>query len=411
MTDLEDRLRRDLRAAGERTHPCSIRPLQAPDAARRQRAVRRRRAIRIVAPVTAAVAVIGIVAGVALSGQATGRNSHRNSGALVAVMLPGKTPPYYVVLAQASRSSREVITATVRSSSTGAALSSVVVWRSAKVSPLHPTQSAGGPLGISADAGDRRFAISTSGGDFLLQLSADGRSPHLSRIPSVHTGDLNWGQIALSPSGTELAVAITYSPGPSHLQNPGIEVLSLTTGAKRIWVQRTDGRLFLDNIAWAPDGSQIAFQWGSGYGLLDLTGTLTGPGRLPAGGPGADLFRNSVHAASLALITTKDHLITDPDGGRSEVMQVVELRSLAGGIRRVLYQYTIAYHGTRLTGGPAAALASHCQVVSEAARGVHALIACPGFGRLDGSKFTSLRGAPPAFPLSAGLGIWVLAAW
>jgi len=395
MTDLEDRLRRDLRAAGERTRPGTIRPLRAPDAAQRRRAARRRRAIRMFAPVTAAVAVIGIVTGVTLSGMATGHNSRHNSGPVVAEMLPGKTPPYYVVLTGKTHGRRSAITATVRSSATGAVLSSVLVWHSS-----HPSIGFAAPgesaMAVTADASGRTFAIATLHGNFLLRLSADGRSAHLSHLPSVRTDDLSWGQIALSPNGAELAIGITYSPPPSHDDNPGIEVLSLKTGAKKTWVQHTGGRLFLNGIAWAPDGQQIAFQWGYGYGLLDLAGTPSGPGRLKVRGPGEVLFANSVHATSLSLITTRDHLVTSKDGRRTEVMQVVELKSLSGGVARVLYQYTTAYHGDSLNGGPAGELASDCQVLSEAARGVHALIACPSFGRLDGSKFTPLPGVAPA---------------
>jgi hypothetical protein len=418
MTDLEDRLRLDLQAAGERTRPGSIRPLQAPNAARRRRAALRRRVIRIVAPVTAAIAVIGIVTGVTLSGAATGHNAHRNSPPVVAEMLPGKTPPYYVVLADGIRNGREVITATVRASATAAVLSSVLVWRSARESdtPVKPSRLSAtpstttGPFGISADANDRTFAISGPGGDFLLHLSADGRSAHLSRIPYGNSGNLSWGQIALSPSGTELAIAITYSPGRHHIDNPGIEVLSLRTGAKKIWVQHTGGRLFLNGIAWAPNGRGVAFQWGSGYGLLDLAGTPSGPGRLPVRGPGENLFRDSVHAASLTLITTKARLVTLPDGVRREVAQVVELKSLSGGLRRVLYQYTTRYHKEL---SPNQELGQDCVVLSEAALGVHALIACPQFGQLNGSKFTSLPGVAPVsgHNVFGAFGIGSTAAW
>jgi hypothetical protein len=406
VTSLEDRLRRDLRAAGNRARPGMIRPLRAPDqalrhgVAREHSAARRRRIVRIVAPVKAAVAVVGIITGVTLSGVGTGRSLQHNSGPVVAQMLPGKMPPYYVIATNGVRDHRAVITATVRSSATGAVLSSTLVWRATSTKPpkglLPYFGDSASVTGITADASDRIFAIGTSAGDFLLRLSADGRSGRVTRIPSVHTDDLNWLQIALSPSGTELAIDITYSPGRKHLDNPGIEVLSLKTGATRMWVQHTGGRLFMGNIAWAPDGKQIAFQWGSGYGLLDLAGTPSGPRRLPVRGAGDVLFANSVYAASLNLITTKAHLVTHPVGRATEVMQIVEMKSLAGGLRRVLYQYSAAYHGTRMNGGLGGELARDCQVLAEAQRGVHALIACPQFGRLDGGKFTPLPGVPPA---------------
>ena len=85
MTDVEDRLRHDLMIITERAQPGSIRPLRAPQARRRSRAV------RWLAPVAAMVAVIGIIAGVSLAGQSAGNRPRQPRS-------PPGTPKYYVTL-------------------------------------------------------------------------------------------------------------------------------------------------------------------------------------------------------------------------------------------------------------------------------------------------------------------------
>ena len=62
MTDLEERLRRDLKELSQRVGPGSVRPLRDPPARRRARAV------RWLAPAAAVAAVLGVVAGVSLAG-------------------------------------------------------------------------------------------------------------------------------------------------------------------------------------------------------------------------------------------------------------------------------------------------------------------------------------------------------
>ena len=69
MTDIEQRLRRDLKEVTERVAPGSIRPLREPVVRRRTRAV------RWLAPVAAVVAVIGVVAGASLVSRSHGGQS------------------------------------------------------------------------------------------------------------------------------------------------------------------------------------------------------------------------------------------------------------------------------------------------------------------------------------------------
>jgi peptide/nickel transport system substrate-binding protein len=69
MTDLEEQLRRDLKDIAERAQPMRIRPLRTPPSRRRNRTV------RWLAPVAAAAAVAGLVAGVTVAGHAARSSS------------------------------------------------------------------------------------------------------------------------------------------------------------------------------------------------------------------------------------------------------------------------------------------------------------------------------------------------
>jgi hypothetical protein len=139
MTDVEDRLRRDLKIIWEDAQQGPIRPLRVPPARRRSRAV------RWLAPVAAMAAVIGIITGVSLAGRGTG---HRPPSTRV----PAGTPKYYVTL---NESVANNVTATVRDSATGVILASVLIE--------HHVQVDAGPVlsatWISAAANDRVFAI------------------------------------------------------------------------------------------------------------------------------------------------------------------------------------------------------------------------------------------------------------
>jgi len=69
MTDLEEQLRRDLKDIAEGAQPIQIRPLRTPPSRRRNRGV------RWLAPVAAAAAVAGLIAGVTVAGHAPRRGS------------------------------------------------------------------------------------------------------------------------------------------------------------------------------------------------------------------------------------------------------------------------------------------------------------------------------------------------
>src|SRR5215469_9419574 len=175
MTDLEERLRRDLKELSQRAAPESIRPLRVPPARRRSRAV------RWLAPVAAVAAVIGVVAGVSLAGRSQG---HRPAP-LQSPIPPepaGPMPRHYVTVFQTFAGSRVATAAAVHDSATGATLATV------RVPTL--TDSQGGTQGpsITAAADGRTFIITEQSDTpkavrfYLVHVAANGRSATLSRL-------------------------------------------------------------------------------------------------------------------------------------------------------------------------------------------------------------------------------------
>jgi hypothetical protein len=72
---------------------------------------------------------------------------------------------------------------------------------------------------------------------------------------------------------------------------------------------------------------------------------------------------------------------------------------------------TVTVHGVSRNQGmnSATSLAQECNVLSLAPSGVHLLVACYAFGRLDGNVFTPLPGFPS--PSSSGLSEQTTGAW
>jgi hypothetical protein len=65
-------------------------------------------------------------------------------------------------------------------------------------------------------------------------------------------------------------------------------------------------------------------------------------------------------------------------------------------------------------GNTASLLGQSCSVLSLGPVGVHALVQCSGFGRLDGSQFTPLPGVPDPTVITgqtSGLVGWGTGAW
>jgi hypothetical protein len=415
VTELEERLRRDLKQLSERAGPGSIRPLRDPPARSRSRLV------RWLAPVAAVAAVLGVVTGVSLASRSQGHQP-ASQRPVIPPQPAGPMPPYYVTAFQAyvGNGSRVVTTAAVHDSATGAVLATVPV-------PTLTAQGGTGGLSITAAGDDRTFIITEQPapavmGFYRLRVAANGRSATLGRLPFSVPRYLSVTDVALSPDGRRLAIDVQHCSAKTETcPYTGVRVVTLATGAASTWTTRANGAPF--NVSWAGN-ERVAFEWQSGvrtppagqqtgYRLL----SLAGPGRnLMAARPIASPAAEPTFYVPAALVTADGSIVITstvqniPDGhGRYTVVgRVVELSASTGQRLRVLYTVT-ARNATGGQNGTADQLDQGCNVLSLAPRGVHVLVACFAFGRLDGSRFTALPGFPT--PSSSGISEQDTGAW
>ncbi len=418
MTDLEERLRRDLQWSSERAGPGSIRPLRVPPARRRPAAV------RWLAPVAAVIAVIGVITGVSLADRPQG---HRSAGqqSPVPPEPAGSMPPYYVTLALGNPNTT---TALVRDSATGAVLAM------APVPTLVTSNGTQSPL-ITAAGDDRTFVITELGQEpagkatrtiqlgnhttqvpanwerlakfYLLRVAANGRSASVTRLPIGLPGNLGVTDVALSPDGSMLAIgaqSCQMADGTLHCRYSGIRVITLATGAARNWTSQVPGTP--DTLSWAGNG-HLAFHWLSprsygGYRLLNVTGAggnlLAAPAiASPAATPTHSVPQALITPDGRAVITSTVRNIPEGNGRDTVVAQIVELDARTGQLLQVLHTATERGVTTRedVPGQPSVSeFDQDCRVLALGPTGVQALAECFGFGRLDGDRFTPLPGVP-----------------
>jgi hypothetical protein len=416
MTDLEQRLRRDLQRISQRADAGSIRPLQDPPARRRSRAV------RWLAPVTAVAAVIGVVAGVSLADRSQG---HRPAP-LQSPIPPepvGPMPRYYVTAWQTyagSDNGRQIPTfAVVHDSATGAVLATVRV-------PTVSTQ--GGTQGPSITAGDDlTYLIGQGGRYYLMRVASDGRSATLSRLRLSVPGYLSVTDMALSPDGRRLAMDVQHCNAKAEsCPYTGVRIVTIATGAVSTWTTRANGAPF--NVSWAGH-ERVAFEWQSGvkapppgqqtgYRLL----SLTGPGRnllaaraiaSPSAEPNFYVPAALVTADGSMVITSTVQNIPEGHGRDTVVARIVELSASTGQLLRVLHTATVRDVIAGLNGPvgqpTTGQLDEGCNVLSLGPAGVHVLVNCFGFGRVDDRRFTPLPGFPS--PSSSGITPQDTGAW
>jgi hypothetical protein len=416
VTELEERLRRDLEWVSQRADAGSIRPLRVPSPRRRARAV------RWLAPVAAVAAVIGVVTGVSLAGRSQG---HRPAG--VQSPIPpepvGPMPTYYVTAWQTyagSNNGAQIPTyAVVHDSATGAVLATVRV-------PTRSTQD--GVEGPSITAGnDLTYVITQGGRYYLMRVAADGRSAKLATLPLSVPAYLSVSDVALSPDGRRLAMDVQHcSAKTQSCLYSGIRVVTIATGTASTWTTRANGASF--NVSWVGN-DRVAFQWQSGvkapppgqqtgYRLL----SLTAPGRdllaaraigSPAAEPTYYVPAALVTADGSIVITSTVQNIPDGHGRDTVVARVIELSARTGQLLRVLHTVTVPDVIAGLN-GPVGQLTTGqldqgCNVLSLGPAGVHVLVDCFGFGRVDDRRFTPLPGFPS--PSSSGIGGQDASAW
>ncbi len=377
MTELEEQLRYELRSVAERAKPESLRPLRIPPPRRRARAV------RWLAPVAAAAAVAAVIVGVTVAGHKTGQQPLNQ--------LPAGAPKYYVTL---NRTSPDVISAVVRSSVSGAPISSVQLLRSRSIVQ---------PLAIIAGASDdRAFLISIPGALEILRLAPNGHVLRLTRLPKsfwnlagIYAAAFGTG--ALSPDGTQV-MAPFGRPYSCKSCAHGVAMLSVTTGVTRKWLLPSGDEDVWGPVSWPGSGHEVLLTGGLGLGyrLLDVAR------------PGDSLLASArkIHASTLSARVAKQGWMAYGGGSRllpGDKTLVTAYDRLSAGrhgksTETALIRETSASTG-RLVGEITFSerLASNagmgCYLESFGPSGMHVLIwFADGFGRLDGSHFTPLPG-------------------
>jgi hypothetical protein len=402
MTELEERLRQGMNRYSERIRLESLPPLREPSGRRP------RRTVRWLAPVAAAAVVVGVIVGVSLAGQ----HAHRPSalwaggGATATPVPPGPgMPPYYATVFQtyAGGGGNPLTKAEVLDSATGAQLKSLTV-------PTLFTQGGANGANITAAANDRTFVIYETGTVsardriawfFLLRVAANGHSATLSRMRVNTPRALAVDYVALSPNGRMLAMQEQYCPNLGSCEYTGIRVVTIATGAVRTWTTKENGAPF--NVSWAGN-TRVAFLWEgpgpAGYRLMSLTGA--GGNLLTASRPVASPPAEQSGYFPSALVTADGRTVitsTVSSGAGTTTAEIVELDAQTGKLLRVLYTVT----------GSASSLGEGCNVLSLGPVGIHLLVACPDFGRLDGSVFKPLPGFPS--PSKSGISQQSTSAW
>jgi hypothetical protein len=414
MTDLEERIRRDLRELAEQARPESVRPLHAP-AARPHSRMRRRLAAAL-----AAVAVVGLAVGVAVVTSVEYPTVTATTTKPTYATPPRGMPRYYVTAFQAYTGARGVIRtyAVVHDSATGRALVKVSV----------PTLLVGGGAqgpSITAAADDRTFLITELNQSanqelawfFVLKVAANGRSASLTKLALSVPGDLSVTDDALSPDGERLAIDVQHCT-VGACQYAGIRVLNLTTSTVTSWTTSAPGASF--NVAWAGD-SRLSFEWQAssqhpapgaqtGYRLLSLAGpgrnllsaeAIASPSPTPTGSIPAEL----VTPSGLAITSSVQNL-HDGFGYETVVARIVELDAASGRLVRVLYTEVVHHVAS---GSNTDMTDQGCNVLSLGPTGVNALVSCFDFGRITSIGFTPLAGFPSA--TSSGISGQEASAW
>jgi hypothetical protein len=405
MTELEERLRREFRELEPR--PGSIRPLRVPPP---RRFARTR---RWAAPVAAAAAVAIIVA-VATVGTGLVGGSSAPTGRMAPMTghIAESLPRYYVVAFQRYIDAGRTIAtyAAVHDTATGALLASVRV-------PTLFVQGGSMSPSITGAADDQTFVLMESGQTsvndvvwcFLLRVSADGRSLHVSKLLVSVPSSMAIDDAALSPDGTRLAMSAQWacSSKQERCDYSGVRVVDLATGAVTSWTTQANGAPF--NVAWAGNDA-LAFQWQAnlkhppagqrtGYRLLDVSArggnllasrAVASPPAEPSGYVPAAL----VTPDGQDVITSEVQNIRTWNGRVNVVARVLELDASTGRTLRVLYTTTVDHASAGANG--AGTMDQECNVLALGPTATEPLVACFLMGVLVHGELVTLPGIPSA---------------
>jgi hypothetical protein len=430
MTELEDRLRAELDAFAQRATYPQIRPLRPPAGrawfgrawfgrawfSRAGTGRSSRRAARWLAPAAAAAAVAAVVAGVNFTVQPAVHQTTSGAGAIAGI------PRYYLTLNQPSG---KVATAMLRSTETGAVLSTALIPLLSGAEPS-VTGAADGRTFVVMDNTQESAGHGYGVRFYRLRAAPDGRALRVDRL-LISTYPLAVDSMALSPDGARMAIAEqSCSAGGCHYNQ--IRVHTLATGATRTWRTHTDGAPF--DLSWAADGRQIGFLWESnsrssrhpsGYRLLDVEGPgddllASGPAVRLRPNPGHDIPAASVTPDGQEFVTSSTRVVRGENHHVTVTVKVIVVSSRTGKVRRVLYTESAtgvpgAYNGKGTLAD------QRCTVLSLDPAGQHPMIQCFvmgrfSFGTLAGGHLLPLSGMPNSNCVRECRGpMWGIAAW
>ena len=340
MNLIEDRIRAAARAAAETVAPDSVPPLELP-AARTRRFGRRRRGVRSphatwstwaprLAPLAAALAVIALVITMVNVRHTENRPPATGSSLVAPPGVPagppvssyvrsGQVPPYYVTATETDA----VVHLTVSGAS---------------VATIRPSLPGGTMVAVTAAGDGRTFVLGEQGQDrkavtfYQFRLGSSGRPGALTRLPMSVADGKTMGDVALSPDGTRLAIAV--APGGGVQQ---VRLYPVSGGPARTWSATggtTGGPFALRSLSWAASQRTLAFNWWAGQTqsvrLLNLGNA--GGSLLAASRPAVTLANTANMGQTLYQCGS---LILTPDGS--------ELVCASGEITKIAKDGIITY--------------------------------------------------------------------
>ncbi|MGH3180205.1 MAG: hypothetical protein ACRDPF_40815, partial [Streptosporangiaceae bacterium] len=138
----------------------------------------------------------------------------------------------------------------------------------ASVATIRPSLPGGTMVAVTAAGDGRTFVLGEQGQDrkavtfYQFRLGSSGRPGALTRLPISVADGKTMGDVALSPDGTRLAIAV--APGGGVQQ---VRLYPVSGGPARTWsaTDDTSGDPFaLGLLSWAANQRTLAFNWGPG---------------------------------------------------------------------------------------------------------------------------------------------------
>jgi hypothetical protein len=404
MPDIENLLREELKRAAERVQPELLRPLQVP--------TRRPTWRPHLLPLTAAAAVIAVIAASTLVAGLTRAHKPAAHKPAVSGSAPASLPRFYVTTSSASDG--RGIQAVVRASARGKVTGTVPV---PSAIPVEWADSGG--TFVTAAADDRSFIIGVQGGQeptqtgldlrlFRFAISAAGKPGHLTELAPAPMPNETTEGIALSPDGKLLAISL-MNDSPADPVG-AIQVLNLATGATRTWTAPARNVYIPGPPSWADGSRVIAFTWlrstqsglmsaPRGIRLLDTTapgdnlvaGTVIVPSGMVAAGSIVSALITP-DGRDVIVVTWRD--LTPQATTHTVIVQLAELQAATGRLVRLLYTQTGRYDQVSFT-----TLQDSLGVPSLGSQGQYALVQGIQFGWLDvggpdPGQFTPLPAVP-----------------